>query len=179
MTPSTHEEELLSSIASLSPPFSLKSGTFELPHNSALNNPEIIPTSEPTLTPPSSSTNTKPLPSTPKSRHSPAPPPTNLQVTIDNVTYNVPSKRTYNILEDLVSIDCGIIPHVIQHVKNPSQTNSMTNELLRAHPNFKTNLPFSYMTAKTYNFRFPQDRKFNHFNAYFSNNLEQFSVLAK
>ena len=176
MTPSTHEEERLSSIASLSQPFSLKSGTFELPHNSALNNPEIIPTSEPTLTPPFFSTNTKPLPSSPKSRHSLAPPPTNLQVTIDNVTYIVPSKRTYNTLEDPVSIDSGILPHVIQPVKNPSQTNSMTDELLRAHPNFKTNLPFSCMTLTSYKIRFPQDRRFDHYVACSSKNLEQLSL---
>ena len=47
----------------------------------------------------------KPPSSILKTRHSPTPPPTNLQVTIDNVTYTVPSKKKYNIREDPVFID--------------------------------------------------------------------------
>ena len=43
------DEELLSSIASLSPPFPLKSGTLELPNTTDPNNLEIIPTAEPTF----------------------------------------------------------------------------------------------------------------------------------
>ena len=60
MTFSLCEEELFSSIASLSPPLFLKSGTLELPHTSVPLHLEIIPSSEPTLTDfqPSSSTHT-------------------------------------------------------------------------------------------------------------------------
>ena len=70
MTSSTHEEELLSTIASLSPLLSLKPGTLELPNNPDLINLLIFPTSEPTLpdTQPSSSTNTQPLSSTLKTQ---------------------------------------------------------------------------------------------------------------
>ena len=94
-TSSTHKEELLSSIASLSAPHSLKTGTLEFPNNSNLNIREIFPTSEPTLsdTQPSSSTKTQPLSSNLKTRHSPTPQPANLQVTIDNVTYTVPPQK--------------------------------------------------------------------------------------
>ena len=119
MTSSTQPEELLFSIFSLSPPLSLKSGTLELPNNSNLNNLEIIPTPERTLSDfqPYSSTNTQPLSSDLKTRHSPTPPPTNIQVTIDNVTFTVHSKNKYNILEDPVSIGCGILPPVLQPAK--------------------------------------------------------------
>ena len=141
MTSSTHQE-FLSSIASLSPPLSLKSGTLELPNNSDLISLEIIPTPEQTLsdTQPSSSTNTQTFSSNLKTRHSPTPPPTNIQVTIDNVTYTVPSKKKYNSLEDPVFIHSGILPHALQPVKSPSQTNTMTDGFLRTHSNFKANL---------------------------------------
>ena len=78
----------------MSVPLSLKSGTPELPNNSDINNLEVIPTPEPTLseTQPSSSTNTQSLSSNPKTRHPPTPPPTNLQVIIDKVIYTVPYK---------------------------------------------------------------------------------------
>ena len=94
MTLYTHKEELLSSIASLSPPLSLQSGTLELPNNSDLLNLDIFLTPEPILpdTQPSSSINTQPLSSTRKTDNSPTPPPF-LQVTIDNVTHTVPSSK--------------------------------------------------------------------------------------
>ena len=49
----------------------------------------------------------------------------------------------------------------------------MTDELLSNHPNFKSNLPSLYITPTQ--FRFPQDRNFDHCNAYASKNLEQLS----
>ena len=49
MTKSHCDEELISSIASLSSPLSFKFGTLELPHTSILINREIISTLEPTL----------------------------------------------------------------------------------------------------------------------------------
>ena len=139
MTSSTHGEERLSSIASLSSPLSLHPGTLDLPNNSDLFNIEIITTSDPTPSDfqPSSSTNTQFLSSNLKTRHSPTPPPTNLRVTNDNVAYTVPSKKKYNILEDPVFIDSGILPPLLQHLKNPSHTNTMTYKFLRNHPNFK------------------------------------------
>ena len=93
MTSTAHEEELLSSIASLSPPLSFKSGTLDFPHNSDFINLEIIPTPETTLpdTQHSSSTNTQPISSNLKTRQSHTPPPTNLLVTIENIFYTVPS----------------------------------------------------------------------------------------
>ena len=95
MTLSTHKEELLSSIASLSPPLSLQSGTLELPYNSDLLNLDIFLTPEPILpdTQPSSSINTHPLSSTRKTDNSPTPPPPILHVTIENVTHTVPSSK--------------------------------------------------------------------------------------
>ena len=95
----------------MSPPLSLKAGTLELLYKSDFIHLEIIPTPEPTLP------DTQPLSSTLNTRHSPTPPPTTLQVTIDNVTYTVPSKHKYNILEDLVFIDTGILLPVLQKVK--------------------------------------------------------------
>ena len=181
MNSSTYEEDLRSSIASVSPHFSPKSGTLELPKNSELINLEIIPTPEPTLpvTQPSSSTNTQPLSSissTLKTRHSPPTAlPTNLQVTIDFVTYTVPSKKKYDILEGPFSIDSGILSPVPQAVKNHSQTNTMTVEFLRTHPNFKANRSSLYITPTTCKFRFPQDRNFEHYLAYTSLNLKQLS----
>ena len=102
MTSSAHEDKLLSGIVFLSPPLSLKSGTFELPQNFHVINLEIIPAPDPTLpdTQPSSSTNAPPFSSNLKTCHSPTSPTNNLQVTIDIITYTVPSKKKYNILEN-------------------------------------------------------------------------------
>ena len=50
----------------------------------------------------------------------------------------------------------------------------MTDELFGTHPNFNSNLSFLCVTPTTLNFRFPQDRSFDHFGAYASKNLEQF-----
>ena len=52
----------------------------------------------------------------------------------------------------------------------------MTNELLRSHPQFKTNLPSLYMTHTTYKSRFPRDRNFDHYVGYASKNPEHLSV---
>ena len=155
MTSSTHEK-LFSSIAFLSPPLSLSSGTLELPSNSDLINLEIIPTPEPTLPTiqPSSSTDTQPSSSNLKTGHSHTPPPTNLQVTIDNVTYSVPSKKTYNILEDPVFIDSGILPPVLQPVKNPSQTNTMSDDFFRTHSHVAILLPCCHFPQQFLNFCF-------------------------
>ena len=151
MTSSTNKEEILSSIAPLSQPLSPKSDTLELPNNSDLTVLGIIHTPEPTLSDiqPSSSTKTQHLSSNPKTRHSPTPPPANLQVTIDNVTSTVPSEKKYSILEDPLFIDSGILHPVLEPVKNPSQTNTMTDEFLRTHRNFEANLPFLCMTPTT------------------------------
>ena len=115
---------------------------------------------------------TKPLSSTLKNRHSPTPPPTNLQVTIENATYTVPCKTKHDILEYSVFIDSGIQPPVLQPVKNHSQTSTMTDKFLRTHLNFKANLPPLYMTPTTYKIRFPQDRNFDYYVAYTSKTLE-------
>ena len=164
----TYKEELVSSIESMSPPLFLKSATLELPNNSDLINLQIIPTPSKTLpdTQPCSSTNSQPVLSILTTRHSPIPPPTNLQITIDNGTYTVPSKKKYNILKDPVFIDSSLLPPVLQPVKNPSQTNTMTDEFLGTHLTFKANLPSLYMAPITYKFRFPQDRNFDNYVAY-------------
>ena len=135
----------------LSLSLSLESGFFDLPHNNDLINLEIIATPEPTLpeTQHSSSTNTQPISSDLETRHSPTPPPTNLQVTIDNITYTKPSKKKYNNLEDPVLFDYSIPSPVLQPVKNPSQRNIMTDEFPRTHPNFKANILSLYMTPTT------------------------------
>ena len=67
MTASACKEELLSSIASLSPPLSFKSGTIELPHNPDPINLETFHISEPTLldVQASSSNHTQPISCTP------------------------------------------------------------------------------------------------------------------
>ena len=46
-----------------------------------------------------------------------------------------------NIHDDPVFKDSGTLPLVLQPVKSPSQTNTMTDKFLRTHPNFKVNLP--------------------------------------
>ena len=85
----------MSSIASRSPPLYLKSGTLELPHTSDAVNIEVITTPEPTIRNKHNTpiVNTQPTFSTLKTCHSPTPPPNNLQITIDNATYTVPSKK--------------------------------------------------------------------------------------
>ena len=177
MATSTPDEELLSSIASLSPPLPLKSGTLDIPNESDSLPLDFNPTPEPTLKfiPPTTQTTTQLLSSTLKTRHSPTPPPNNLHITI--VTHPIPPKKKYNILEDPVFIDSGILPPTLHPLKTPSQTNTMSDDFffLRTHPNFKTNLPSLYMTPTQYNFRFPQDRNFDHYVAYASKSLEQFS----
>ena len=167
------DEELLSSIASLSPPLSLKSGTLDL-HlvNDSLpldsnNTPEPTVHSNSTT---SQSIN-KPPSTNLKTRHSPTPPPNNLHITIDN--HPIPPKKKYNILEGPVFIDSGILPPTLHPLKTPSQSDTMTDEFLRTHPNFKANLSSLYMTPTSYKFHFPQDRNFDHYVAYASKNLPQ------
>ena len=174
MTNVNTEEELLSSIASLSPPLSLKSGTLDLPLVTDSSLPlDSNPTPEPTLngTSTTSQSLNKSTSTNPKTRHSPTPPPNNLHFTVDN--HQIPHKKKYNILEDPVFIDSGILPPTLHPLKTPSQSNTMTDEFLRTHPNFKANLPSLYMTPTTYKFRFPQDRNFDHYVAYASKNLPQ------
>ena len=72
----------------------------------------------------------------------------------------------YNVLEDPVLFDSGMLPPNLHPVKTPSQTNTMSDEFLRNHPNFKANLPSLYMISTQYKFRFPQDRNFDHYIAY-------------
>ena len=48
--------------------------------------------------------------------------------------------KKYNILEDPVLIDSGILPHALQPGINLSQTNTMTDEIIRPHPSFNANL---------------------------------------
>ena len=131
-------KSLLYSFASLSPPLALKSGSLLLPYTSDPFNLEIIPTPDSTLLDiqHSSSTHTQSISSTPKTGHSPTPPPTNLQFTNDNVTNTVLSKKKYSLLEDPVSI----LPPVLQPVNNLSRTNTLTDEFRRIHLNFKPNL---------------------------------------
>ena len=116
MSSSVCEEILFSSIASLSPLLSFTSGTLELPHSSDPINIEVITTPEPTneIKPSSSNTsivnNNQPTSSSLKTRHAPTPPPNLLQITIDNTTYTVPTKKKYNILGDPVFNESGILP---------------------------------------------------------------------
>ena len=140
------EEELLSSIASLSPPLSLKSGTLDMPLVNDSLPLEFNNTPEPTLNanPTTSQTLTKPSSTNLKTRHSPSPPPNNLDITIDN--HPILPKKKYNILEDPVFIDSGILPPTLHPLKTPFQSNTMTDEFLRTHLNFKANLPSLYMT---------------------------------
>ena len=77
---------------------------------------------------------TQPILSTLKTRHSPTPPPNTLQITIDN--HLIPPKMKYNILEDPVIIDSGILHPTLHPLKTPSQSNTMTDEFLRNRPNF-------------------------------------------
>ena len=88
MATSNPDEELLSSIASVSTPLSLKSGTLDLPKISDSLPLEISPTPEPTLnvipcTTQTSTISTQPLSSTLKTRHSATSPLNILQITID------------------------------------------------------------------------------------------------
>ena len=166
------DEELLSSIASLSPPLSLKSGTLDLPLVNDSLPLDSNNTPEPTVNSNSTSQSTnKPSSTNLKTRHPPTPPPNNLHITIDN--HPIPHKKKYNILEDPVFIDSGILPPTLHPLKTPSQSNTMRDEFLRTHPNFKANLPSLYMTPTTYKFRFPQDRNFDHYVAYASKNFSQ------
>ena len=135
MATSNHEWELISSIASLSPPLSLKSGALDRPIVSDSLSLDINPTPEPTLNVIPSTTQR--LFSTLKTRHSPTQTPNNLHITFDN--HPIPPKKKYSILEDPVFIDSGILPPLF--AKKSFQTNTMSDEFLRTHPNFKANLP--------------------------------------
>ena len=90
------EEELLSCSASISPPLSFKSGTFEHHHTSELTNIEVVTTPERTIEikPSSSNTSIVNIQLTSSSlitRHSPTPPSNDLQITFDKDTYTVPT----------------------------------------------------------------------------------------
>ena len=169
------EEELRSSIASLSTPPSLKSGTLDLPLVNDSLPLDTNNTPKPTVNGNSTTSQslTKPPSTKLKTRHSPTPPLHihNLHITIDN--HAIPPRKKYNILEDPVFIDSGILPPTLHPLKTPSQSNTRPDEFLRTHPNFKANLPSLYMTPTSYKFRFPQDRNFDHYVAYASKNLPQ------
>ena len=110
------EEELLSSIESLSPPLSLKSGTLDLPLANDLLPSNSNNTPEPTVPTTNNSTisqSNKPSSNALKSRHSPTPPPNNLHFTIDN--HPIPPKKKYNIIEDPLFIDSGIYLQLFNH----------------------------------------------------------------
>ena len=51
----------------------------------------------------------------------------------------------------------------------------MTDEFLRTFPYFRVNLPCSSMTPTRHKVGFRQDRNFDHYVAYASQNLEQLS----
>ena len=140
MATSNPDEKLLYSIASLSLPLSSKSGTLDLPNVSDPLPLDINPTPEPTLNviPSTTQSTTQPLSSTLKIRHSPTPPPNNLHITIDN--HPISPKKKYNILEDPAFIDSGILHPTLHPLKTLSQTNTMSDEILRPHPYFKANL---------------------------------------
>ena len=143
MSSSFREAELLTSIASLYHPLSLKSGSLELPHSSDPINIEVITTPEPSIEIKRSSSNssivntTQPTSSSLRTRHAPTPPSNDLQITIDNATYTVRTERKSIKLEDHVSIESNILPPLINLQKNPSQSNTMTDKFLRTHPRFK------------------------------------------
>ena len=169
----------------MSPPLSLKSGTFELPtlvfentpiasnHTAEQTLPQIQSSSS-NHAPNSSTVYNQPLSLTRKTPHLPFAAPFNLRVTIDNCSYSILRKKNFNIL-DPASFDFSILLPTLYPCKNPSQTNTMNDELDRNHPNFKANLPALFMTLTTYKFRFPQDHNCDHFVAYASKNLEQLS----
>ena len=81
-------------------------------------------------------------PSTVKSRHSPNPPPTNLEVTLDKFTNTVASKKKLKNLEVPVFIHSGILPPTLHTVHHASQTKTLTDQLLRTHPKFKATRPY-------------------------------------
>ena len=118
MATSNPDEALLSSITSLSPPLSPKSGTLNLPSVSDSLPLDINPTPEPTLNviPSITQSTTQPLSSTLKTRHSPTPPPNNIHITID--IHPILTKKKYNILEDSVFIDSGILPPTLHFRTN-------------------------------------------------------------
>ena len=121
-----------------------KSGTLELSHSSDPINIEVITTPEPSIEIKSSSSSTsiviiQPTSSSPKTRHTPNHPPYNLQITIDNATFTVSTKKKYNVLEDPVFIDSGILPPVLNPQNNLSQSNTLTDEFFRTHSHFKSN----------------------------------------
>ena len=98
MPSSVCDGELLSSIVSLSHPLSPKPGTVELPHISDRINIEVITTPDPTIEVKPSFSNTpivnaRPTSSALKTPHSPTHPSSNLQITIANATYTVPTKK--------------------------------------------------------------------------------------
>ena len=84
-------EELLASIASLSPPLSLKSGTLDLHLTNDSLPLESNPTPEPTVNSNSTSQSNNKSSSNLKTRHSPTPPPNNIHMTIDN--HHIPHKK--------------------------------------------------------------------------------------
>ena len=118
---------------------------------------------------------TQSLSTTLKTRHFPTPPPNIIHITIDNRP--IPPKKKYNILDDLVFVDSGILPPTLHPLKTHSQTNTVSDEFLLTHPKIKTNLTSLYMTPTTYKFCFPQDRNFDHYVAYASKILEQLAFL--
>ena len=115
------------------------------------SNLEKIPNSEPTLPEVQycSSTQiftvyTQPVSSTLKICHSPTPPLSNLQITIDN--YTIPSKKKDKYPFFLKS---GVLHPTLHPFRNSSQTNKMIDEH-PTHQILKANLLFVYRTHTVY-----------------------------
>ena len=70
------------------------------------------------------------------------------------------------------SLFSSLFPPVLNPQRNPFQSNTMTDDFLRTHPHFKTNVPSLYMTPTTFELRFPKNRNFDQYVAYASKNLE-------
>ena len=107
MATSNPDEELVSSIASLSPPLFLKTGTLDLPNVSDSLPLDINPTHVPILNgiPSTTQPTTQPLSSTLKTRHSPTPPPKSPPFVCDNTSHRItgelsqtPSKYPKNLI---------------------------------------------------------------------------------
>ena len=98
--------------------------------------------------------------------------PDTLQVTINNDV--TPPKKRYDMMQDPVFLNSGLMPPNLQPSKTPSKMTNIPDDYILTHTEFKPNLPALCMTPTDYNFQIPLDRTTDHYVSYASRNSTQF-----
>ena len=98
-------------------------------------------------------------------------PPDSLQVTINNDA--TPPKERYDMMQDPVFLNSGLMPPILQPLKTPSKMTNVPDDYIHTHLEFKPNVPALNLTSTDYKFQILLDRTTNHYVSYASRKLPQ------